>query len=101
MRRFGIRAEINGGASISKLVRTATKAKTPVTCIIGKQEVLDGTLSVRLYQGNKEIGALPQSEVIARVLQAVAIKGDFKSDPASQAREAAPARALHLEASVE
>ncbi|KAJ9508569.1 hypothetical protein QJQ45_012125 [Haematococcus lacustris] len=101
MRRFGIRAEINGGASISKLVRTATKAKTPVTCIIGKQEVLDGTLSVRLYQGNKEIGALPQSEVIARVLQAVAAKGDFKSDPASQAREAAPARALHLEASVE
>jgi threonyl-tRNA synthetase len=37
MRRHGIRAEVNGGASIAKLVRNATKAKTPVTCVVGKQ----------------------------------------------------------------
>ena len=37
MRAAGIRVEVNGGASIPKLVRNAQKAKTPVVCVIGKQ----------------------------------------------------------------
>ncbi|KAF5828273.1 ADP,ATP carrier protein [Dunaliella salina] len=37
MKKQGIRAKVEGGASISKLVRNATTAKTPVICIIGRQ----------------------------------------------------------------
>ncbi len=77
LRRHGVRAEVNGNASMAKLVRNATKAKTPVTCVVGKQEVENGTLSVRLYQGNKELGALPRSEVVSRLVKAVASKADF------------------------
>lgn len=77
MRRHGIRAEVNGGASLPKLIRNATKAKTPVSCVVGKQEVEDGTLSVRLYQGGRDLGAMPRDDVIARILKAVASKGEF------------------------
>lgn len=37
LRKQGIRAKVEGGASISKLVRNATAAKTPVMCIVGKK----------------------------------------------------------------
>jgi len=37
MKKQGIRVKVEGGASISKLVRNATTAKTPVICIVGKQ----------------------------------------------------------------
>lgn len=29
--------QVDGGASLAKLIRNSTKAKTPVTCVVGKQ----------------------------------------------------------------
>ncbi len=37
MRKHGLRVQVDGGASISKLIRNATVAKTPVTCVIGNK----------------------------------------------------------------
>jgi len=76
MKKQGIRAKVEGGASISKLVRNATTAKTPVICIIGRQEAENKTLSVRLL-GNVDMGVMPQEEVASRLLQAIASKGVF------------------------
>eukprot|EP00195_Chlamydomonas_chlamydogama_P015299 CAMPEP_0202893366 /NCGR_PEP_ID=MMETSP1392-20130828/2946_1 /ASSEMBLY_ACC=CAM_ASM_000868 /TAXON_ID=225041 /ORGANISM="Chlamydomonas chlamydogama, Strain SAG 11-48b" /LENGTH=674 /DNA_ID=CAMNT_0049577671 /DNA_START=104 /DNA_END=2128 /DNA_ORIENTATION=- len=73
MTRAGIRAEVNGGASIPKLIRNAQKAKTPVVCVVGKQEVENNTLAVRLL-GGQELGAMPKDEVISRLVKAIASK---------------------------
>eukprot|EP00798_Chlamydomonas_sp_ICE-L_P007424 gene7424-557_t len=76
LRAAGIRAEILGGASLPKLVRNAQKAKIPVVCIVGKQEVEDKTLSVRLH-GSIELGAMPKEKLMAKVQRAIAEKGAF------------------------
>ncbi|KAG1654230.1 hypothetical protein FOA52_005326 [Chlamydomonas sp. UWO 241] len=76
MRRAGVRVSVKSNASIPKLVRTAQQAKTPVVCVIGKQEVDNGTLSIRLH-GGIELGAVAKDEVISRLVKAVASKGDF------------------------
>lgn len=79
MRSAGIRAVVKGNASISKLVRNAQQEKVPVACIVGKKEVEDGSLSVRLH-GGVELGALDKDEVISRVVKAIASKGNFMVD---------------------
>jgi len=37
MRKQGIRVKVEGGASMMKLIRNASTAKTPVMCVVGKQ----------------------------------------------------------------
>uniref|UniRef100_A0A7R9VNR4 threonine--tRNA ligase n=1 Tax=Chlamydomonas euryale TaxID=1486919 RepID=A0A7R9VNR4_9CHLO len=76
MRAAGVRVEIKGNASIAKLVRNAQQQKVPVACIIGKKEVEEGTLSVRLL-GGIEVGALGKDEVLSRVVKGIASKSDF------------------------
>jgi threonyl-tRNA synthetase len=76
MRRAGVRVSVKGNASIAKLVRTAQKAKTPVVCVVGMQEVENGTVSIRLH-GGIELGPVGKDEVISRLVKAVASKGDF------------------------
>ena len=55
---------------------TLTHTHSP-THAVRSQEVEAGTLSVRLYEGNKELGALPKGEVLARLLRAVASRTEF------------------------
>ena len=76
MRRAGVRVKVDGGASIPKLVRNAQKAKTPVMCVVGQQEVDARSLSVRLF-GGQELGALPKDDVISRLVKANASKSTF------------------------
>ncbi|MEW5304784.1 MAG: hypothetical protein WDW36_007371 [Sanguina aurantia] len=82
MKKAGIRVEINGGASIPKLIRNSQKAKTPLTCVVGVKEAEQDTLSVRLY-GGQELGALPAEVVINKLKRAIAAKGSFEVDDAS------------------
>jgi threonyl-tRNA synthetase len=77
MRKHGIRVEVNGGASIPKLVRNATKSKTPVVCVVGKQEVEARTLSVRLM-GGEELGAVPLDTVLSGLVKANSTKSEFR-----------------------
>jgi threonyl-tRNA synthetase len=76
MKKAGIRAEVLGGASISKLVRNAQTAKIPVACVVGKAEVENKSLSVRLY-GGEDLGALNKEEVISRIVKAIISKSQF------------------------
>lgn len=57
-------------------VRNAQKAKIPLTCVVGKQEVENNSLSVRLY-GGAELGAMPKDDVLARLLKASATRSNF------------------------
>lgn len=57
-------------------VRNAQKAKIPVACVVGKQEVENNSLSVRLY-GGTELGAMPKDDVLARLLKASATRSNF------------------------
>ncbi len=68
--------QVEGGASIPKLVRNAQKAKTPVMCVVGQQEVDAKSLSVRLF-GGQELGAVPKDDVIARLIKANVSKSTF------------------------
>ena len=74
MRAAGIRVEVMGHASISKLVRNAQKAKTPMMCVVGAKEVEAHSLSVRLHGATEDIGPLPVDTVISRICMAVASK---------------------------
>lgn len=76
MRKAGVRVQVDGGASIPKLVRNAQKAKTPVMCVVGQQEVDNRTLSVRLF-GGQELGAVPKEDVISRLVKGIASKTAF------------------------
>jgi len=77
LQKAGVRAQVDGGESMGKLIRNSAKAKTPVTCVVGKLEVENNTLSVRLYKDGQELGQLPRSEVIARLVKAVLSKTEF------------------------
>lgn len=44
---LGLRAEVQGGQRIGKLIRNAETSKVPVMCVIGKKEV-------RLYDGSTD-----------------------------------------------
>ncbi len=59
-------------------MRTATKEKIPVVCVVGRNEVEAGSLSVRLYQGGQDLGQMPKEDVIARLLKANADKAAFQ-----------------------
>ena len=76
MRRAGLRVEVEGNASIAKLIRTAEKAKTPVMCVVGAKEAEANQLSVRLY-GGSELGALATDDVVQRMIAANATRSGF------------------------
>lgn len=72
----GVRVEVMERASISKMIRTAEKAKTPVMAVVGAKEAEGGTLAVRLY-GGEDVGSLPVAEVAARIQAANESRGAF------------------------
>lgn len=76
MRKAGLRVEVYERASIAKMIRNATLAKTPVMAVVGAKEAEARTLAVRLY-GGEDMGAVPVDEVVGRLQAAVASKGAF------------------------
>ncbi|KAK9806451.1 hypothetical protein WJX73_008525 [Symbiochloris irregularis] len=76
MREAGIRVEVEHGARIAKMIRNAERAKTPVMCVVGKNEAENGTLSVRTYSAGDQ-GVLPIADVINRVQDAVKLRTAF------------------------
>lgn len=76
LRSRGVRVEVMENASIAKMIRTATKAKTPVMAVVGAKEAEARTLAVRLY-GGADLGSLPLQEVVDRTAAAIQSRGSF------------------------
>lgn len=81
MRAFGIRAEADtSGERLPKQIRNAEKAKIPVMAVVGDKEVETNSLSIRLRAaGGKsvDLGAIPVTEVIERMKEAIANFSSF------------------------
>ncbi len=81
MRRSGIRAEADtSGERMQKQIRNAEKGKIPVMAVVGAEEVENNTLSIRLRaagEKSKDLGAIPVTEVIERMKDAIANHSDF------------------------
>lgn len=78
MCKAGIRVEVQGNASIAKLIRNAEKAKTPVMSVVGAKEADNNQLSVRLY-GGADLGTLPVDDVVQGIVNANAARGNFQA----------------------
>lgn len=65
----GIRAVVDSGERIAKLIRTAEKAKTPVMLVVGAKEAEEGTVAGRLYQIG-DVGTLKLEDMVARIVKA-------------------------------
>ncbi|MEB3314134.1 MAG: threonine--tRNA ligase [Cyanobacteriota bacterium] len=73
----GVRVEVDSsGDRLGKMVRNAEKAKIPIMAVVGAKELEDNALSLRT-RAQGELGALPVSEVIARVTGAITHHQDF------------------------
>ena len=68
LRKAGLRVEVLSRASIPKMVRDATKAKTPIMCIVGAREQESRSLAVRTY-ADGDLGSLPLEEVVQRAVR--------------------------------
>jgi threonyl-tRNA synthetase len=67
----GIRAELDSSNDrLGKMIRNVEKAKIPVVGVVGANEMESGTMSVRT-RADGELGAMPVTEVIDRLLQAI------------------------------
>ncbi|PSB02585.1 threonine--tRNA ligase [Merismopedia glauca] len=77
MRSLGIRAEVDtSNERLGKQIRNAEKEKIPVMGVVGAKEVESNSLSIRT-RASGELGAIPASEVIDKVQQAIANFGNF------------------------
>jgi threonyl-tRNA synthetase len=76
MRSLGIRAEVDtSGERLPKQIRNAEKEKIPVMAVVGEKEVESNTLSIRMRAAggqSKDLGAIPVTEVIERMQDAIA-----------------------------
>ncbi len=73
----GVRVEVDAsGDRLGKMVRNAEKAKVPIMAVIGAKEVETNALSIRT-RAQGELGAIPVSEVMERVTQAIHDREDF------------------------
>jgi threonyl-tRNA synthetase len=85
LRGDGYRVEVNQeDAPLAAKVRTAQTAKIPVMLILGKRELADKTVSVRLRDGS-ELRAVPLDELRVRLHRAVDSKA-FTMDDLKQGR---------------
>jgi threonyl-tRNA synthetase len=67
----GIRAELDSSNDrLGKMIRNVEKAKIPVVGVVGANEMESGTMSVRT-RADGELGAMPVTEVMDRLLQAI------------------------------
>lgn len=77
LRTQGIRAETDtSGERLGKLIRNAEKGRIPVMAIVGAQETASNSLSVRT-RAEGDLGMMPVTTVMARLVQAVQTYGDF------------------------
>ena len=73
----GVRVEVDSsGDRLGKMVRNAEKAKIPIMAVVGAKELEDNALSLRT-RAQGELGALPVSEVLDRVTDAITHRQDF------------------------
>ena len=73
----GVRVEVDSsGDRLGKMVRNAEKAKIPIMAVVGAKELEDNALSLRT-RAQGELGALPVSEVLNRVTDAITHRQDF------------------------
>lgn len=73
----GVRAEVDAsGDRLGKMIRNAEKAKIPVMAVVGAKEIEQNALNIRT-RAQGELGALPVSEVVERVVAAIADRSDF------------------------
>ena len=81
MRSHGIRAEADtSGERLPKQIRNAEKEKIPVMAVVGEKEVESNTLSIRVRaagQQSKDLGAVPVTEVMERMKDAIADRSHF------------------------
>jgi threonyl-tRNA synthetase len=81
MRSHGIRAEADtSGERLPKQIRNAEKEKIPVMAVVGEKEVESNTLSIRIRaagQQSKDLGAVPVTEVMERMKDAIADRSNF------------------------
>jgi threonyl-tRNA synthetase len=81
MRSLGIRAEADTtGERLPKQIRNAEKGKIPVMAVVGPKEVETNSLSIRTRAAggqSKDLGALPVTEVIERMKDAIANFSNF------------------------
>ena len=73
----GVRVEVDSsGDRLGKMVRNAEKAKIPIMAVVGAKELEGNALSLRT-RAQGELGALPVSEVLDRVTDAITHRQDF------------------------
>ena len=73
----GVRAEVDAsGDRLGKMIRNAEKAKIPVMAVVGAKEIEQNALNIRT-RAQGELGALPVSEVVERVVAAIADRSAF------------------------
>eukprot|EP00250_Pteridium_aquilinum_P033217 c5330_g1_i2 orf=97-2145(+) len=70
---LNIRAEMESGERLGKLIRNAEIQKVPLMAVVGPKEVETETLTVRTRHGG-ELGTLSVNEVAARIQEAVACR---------------------------
>ncbi len=77
MQSLGIRAEAdNSRERLGKMIRNAEKQKIPVMAIVGDKELEGNTLSIRT-RASGELGAIPVSEVIDKLTNAITNHTNF------------------------
>ncbi|KAI5076616.1 hypothetical protein GOP47_0008681 [Adiantum capillus-veneris] len=74
LRSLDIRAEMESGERLGKLIRNAEVQKIPLMAVVGPKEVDTQTLTVRTRHGG-ELGTLTVDEVVARIQASVACRG--------------------------
>ncbi len=73
----GVRAEVDAsGDRLGKMIRNAEKAKIPIMAVVGAKEIEQESLNIRT-RAQGELGALPVSEVVERIVQAISERSDF------------------------
>jgi threonyl-tRNA synthetase len=76
MKALNIRAEVESGERLGKLIRNAEKDKIPVMGVVGAKEVEANSLNIRT-RASGELGAISVDEVIRRLQEAISSYGDF------------------------
>lgn len=77
MRSHSIRVEADtSNERLGKLIRNAEKDKIPVMAVIGAKEVESNSLSIRT-RASGELGSIPTSEVVEKILSAIAQYSNF------------------------
>lgn len=77
LRAQRVRVEVDASSDrLGKMIRNAETSKIPVMAIVGAKEVEENALSIRT-RGAGDLGAIPVSEVVSRLVNAISNYGDF------------------------